>query len=175
MSDKKLECMSAAERSEVYRVLAAAFSYAGAQTSPFHIEGADYNNAFDPAVNEDACSLREGAHIKEEQSALFEELVRFYEFFGLGRGEGAEMPDHLSVELEFMHYLTHLEDHVADRPDELASVRRAQHDFVVRHLSRLMRGLQSGFKSRNPNCVELVEACTSFIDTELAYVKSPGL
>src|SRR5690242_14095299 len=100
--------MSAAERSATYRVLAEAFTYAGAISSAFGISGPDYNDAFDPSVNKDAISLRERAHAEGDQSYLFEELIRFYEFFGLKRDEKAEMPDHLSVELEFMHFLTHL-------------------------------------------------------------------
>ena len=161
----------AAERSEVYRMLAVAFSYTGAQSSEFGIDGADYNEAFDPSVSDKACSLREGAHVEDDQSALFEELVRFYEFFGLARGDAAEMPDHLSVELEFMHFLTHLESRAADRPDDLASIRRAQHDFITRHLCRLMRGLKNGFNSPNPQCVELVATCAEFIDSELDQLK----
>ncbi len=160
----------AAERSAVYRTLAEAFTYDGALRSPFGISGADYNDAFDPSVAEEACSLREGAHMEDDQSALFEELVRFYEFFGLARGEGAEMPDHLSVELEFMQFMTHLESQVTDRPDDVASIRRAQRDFITRHLSRLMRALRTRFHSTSPQCVRLVETCCEFIETELAHV-----
>ena len=81
------------------------------------------------------------------------------------------MPDHLSVELEFMHFLTHLENEASGRPDDLASLYRAQHDFIARHLSRLMRGLKSGLKSDNMQCIELVEECADFIDAELALAK----
>jgi nitrate reductase assembly molybdenum cofactor insertion protein NarJ len=31
-------------------------------------------------------------------------LVRFYGHFGLAREERAELPDHVTVELEFMHF-----------------------------------------------------------------------
>ena len=162
----------AAERSAVYRMLAEAFTYAGAQGSAFGISGADYNDAFDPSINDGGCSLREGAHVEDDQSALFEELMRFYEFFGLARGEGAEMPDHLSVELEFMHYMTHLESLSSGSPDDIASIRRAQQDFLTRHLKRLMRGLQAGFNSRNPQCIQLLTTCEEFIASELALVSA---
>ena len=162
---------NAAERSAVYRALAEAFTYTGAATGPFGISGADYNDAFDPSINAEACSLRERAHTEEDQSSLFEELMRFYAFFGLKRDEHAEMPDHLSVELEFMHYLTHLEDQVTDQPEDLASLRRAQLDFLTRHLSRLVQGLRAGLKTEHPACIELVETTSDFIEAEIALAK----
>jgi len=169
--DIGIDMENAAERSGVYRALAHAFTYDGQQTSPFGISGADYNDAFDPSVNEHACSLCEGAHTEEDRSSLFEELMRFYDFFGLGRGEAVEMPDHLSVELEFMHFLTHLESQVADRPDDLFSVKRAQRDFLMRHLSRLVDAVRKGLKTDNPQCVELVETCHEFVSAEVALAK----
>lgn len=171
VADEVVQVRSAAERSAVYRVLAEAFTYSGAQSSAFGISGADYNDAFDPSVNEAACSLREGAHGEEDQSSLFEELMRFYEFFGLGRGEGVEMPDHLSVELEFMHYLTHLEHQVLDQPDDLVSVRLAQHDFIERHVARLVNAVCSKLDTRSASCIALVETCAAFINAERALVK----
>ncbi len=160
-----------AVRSSVYRTLAEAFTYTRAGAGPFGISSADYNEAFDPSLSPQACSLRERAHAQEDQSSIFEELMRFYEFFGLKRDENAEMPDHLGVELEFMHFLTHLESPVADQPDDLASIRRAQHDFLTRHLGRLVKGVHGGLKSQNPQCLELVETTFDFINTELALVK----
>lgn len=167
----EIDMQSAAERSAIYRTLAEAFTYEGAEQGPFAITGADYNNAFDPAVNEDACSLRERTHTQEDQSSLFEELMRFYEFFGLKRAEHAEMPDHLGVELEFMHFLTHLEMQVADKPEELASIRRAQHDFLARHLARLVQSVQNTLNTRNQRCIELVEMASDFIQAELARAR----
>lgn len=165
----------AAERSAHYAHLARAFSYHGADIEA-GIPGAAYTAAFDPSVHEDACSLREGAHIEEEQSALFEELMRFYEFFGLGRGEGAEMPDHLSVELEFMHYLTHLEAQVMDQPDPqpeaLQSLWQAQHDFLQRHVWRLVYALHDELNSEHPACVGLVARCHAFVQDELAQARA---
>ncbi|MBS0370498.1 MAG: molecular chaperone TorD family protein [Proteobacteria bacterium] len=160
-----------AERSAAYRALAEAFTYAGATTGPFRISGPEYNDAFDPGICEGACSLREAAHIEEDASALFEELMRFYTFFGLEREEGAEMPDHLSVELEFMHFLTHLESQLADRPKDLASVQLAQHDFVTRHVARLVKAVRGNLKSSCESCARLVEACDDFVSAELALVK----
>lgn len=167
----EIQIESAAERSAIYRALAEAFTYEGAEHGPFGITGADYNNAFDPAVSQDACSLRERTHTQEDQSSLFEELMRFYEFFGLKRAEHAEMPDHIGVELEFMHFLTHLENKVADQPDALASIRRAQYDFLSRHLVRLVQAVHGALNTQNQRCIDLVEMASDFINEELALAK----
>lgn len=164
----------ATERSAVYRTLAASFSYSEAGCEPFAIRGADYNHAFDPSVNPAACSLREGAYAKEDQCALFEELVRFYEFFGLRRSEQAELPDHLAVELEFMHLLTHLEARATGAPEQLASVRRAEHDFLNRHLARLMRGLRKRSDELHADCAALVGTAVEFIEAELELAQGWG-
>jgi DMSO reductase family type II enzyme chaperone len=167
----EIDMGSVVERSAAYRALAEAFTYEGAETGPFGITGADYNDAFDPAINKDACSLRERTHTQEDQSSLFEDLMRFYEFFGLKRAEHAEMPDHVSVELEFMHFLTHLENTVAEMPEELESIRRAQHDFLSRHLVRLVTAVHDTLNSENQRCIDLVETASDFINAELARAK----
>jgi DMSO reductase family type II enzyme chaperone len=160
----------ALQRSAIYRELAMAFTYQGAIKSVFGISGADYVEAFDPSAGRRACSLWERSHTQENESSLFEELTRFYEFFGLSRGQGTETPDHISVELEFMHYLTHLESKADGRPEDLASIRRAERDYLHRHLSRVIRGINREFKSANRGCTELVGTAREFIDEELERV-----
>lgn len=157
---------TAAQRSQAYAVLAGSFSYADASSGPLRIAGADYNQAFDPAVNPQACSLRERAHIDSDQSALFEELARFYEFFGLARSENAELPDHLAVELEFMHYLTYLESRAEPGSESAAGLRRAQRDFLDRHLVRLVRSVDAQLHSAPAACVKLVQVSRAFIEDE---------
>ena len=162
------------ERSAMYQVLAAAFTYEHASFSPFSVSGFSYTDAFDPSVSRQACSLRERAYTEEDQSALFEELMRFYSFFGLKRADHAEMPDHLSVELEFMHYLTYLEHQAAGQPAELVSIRRAQQDFLSRHVLRLVQGISDTLLSEDPGCLDLVEATLNFIRTELGEGPDSG-
>lgn len=159
---------TATARSAVYRVFAEAFSYRGAEESPFAILGADFNEAFEPAIGKRACSLRERSYVSEDQGTLFEDLTRFYDFFGLGRREDAEMPDHVKVELEFMHFLTYLETLVAPRPGDLASLQRAQRDFLTRHLARLLHGIAGKLDGASPGCSALVADCLAFIEHETA-------
>lgn len=64
-----------------------------------------------------------------------EELVRFYDHFGYALSEHfAWQPDHLSVLLEFMHYLCWHEAQAASDEEALA-YQLAQADFTQRHLA----------------------------------------
>lgn len=123
------------ELSRLYAGLAASFRYpADGQTSM--LAPPDYLRCFDPAVGAAAISLHESSYVSGEAGAVLEELVRFYEYFGLQRQPEAPLPDHLSVELEFMHFLCELE--AAAGSDRSAdAVRCAQRDFLDRHLLRL--------------------------------------
>lgn len=158
----------AAGRSALYAALAQAFTYEGAVEGPLRINGYAFNEAFDPSVNESACSLREGSYSGGDQSALFEELMRFYGYFGLGRNEQGEMPDHVSVELEFMHFLSYQESKTGNDAAAIGSLTRAQHDFIERHLLRLVRGIQAKLRSDNPACNELVHTAERFVSSERA-------
>ena len=63
-----------------------------------------------------------------------EEVVRFYEYFGLSTSAEDPRPaDHLATELEFMKYLA-FKEAVSTSPRLQASYRRAQHDFLERQL-----------------------------------------
>ena len=169
----------AAERSLTYQRLRTAFGYPGPDTPRPHpalrlpqvqLAGPTFLEAFDPAVSEDACSLHEAEYAGEDRSVLFEELVRFYAFFGLSRDELSELPDHLTVELEFMHFLTFLEHRCALDGRPIEGLRRAQHDFLSRHLSRLARGIEGRCRSRAPYCVALVARLREFVESELGVL-----
>ncbi len=67
------------------------------------------------------------------------EVSKFYDCFGLrvSREEGRrEFPDHISIELEFLHFLTYKEAHAVGTDDEemLRGYLLAQKDFLERHL-----------------------------------------
>lgn len=149
--------------SALYAGFARAFRYPGEGEGA--LSAVEYLQVFDPAVGAKASSLHEASYVDTGASALFEELVRFYGHFGLQRSDAAELPDHLTVELEFMQFLCELEGEAEHRGDDIESVRAAQRDFLDRHVLRLLRGL---FKSRvdkseialdlTRSCVELVES-----------------
>lgn len=176
---------TAAERSARYAALAAAFRYpdAGAP-DPGELglppraadAGPAYLAAFDPAVSREACSLHEGVYATRDRNALFEELVRFYGFFGLEREEVAELPDHLTVELEFMHFLTFLEHHQAEQGRAVDDLRRAQRDFLERHLGVLARGVNERLHTDDRHLRELTRTLGRFVDDERAALAdaAPG-
>ncbi|MFV2091430.1 MAG: molecular chaperone TorD family protein, partial [Pseudomonadales bacterium] len=88
-----------------------------------------------------AISLRESGYSKLTEKALMEEVFRFYQHFGLNVAKLAEaglkeLPDHLCVQLEFLHYMTYLEANALRSPPataNLGALRRAQCDFITRH------------------------------------------
>jgi DMSO reductase family type II enzyme chaperone len=75
------------------------------------------------------CPLYSGHHSPDRMRTM-EELVRFYNFFGLKIAPG-HMPDHASVELEFMHYLAARQE---EEGEDRTSYLLAQRDFLDRQL-----------------------------------------
>lgn len=79
-----------------------------------------------------------------------EGIVRFYNYFGYSLAENfAWAPDHLSVQLEFMHFLCYREATVEAAQDAL-SYQLAQFDFTERHLNRWVPLLASGVLNHSP-------------------------
>lgn len=159
--------LSALERSVCYRGLAEAFrSPAGGSgilddawiPAPSEDAKTEFLQAFEPSISKTACSLYQSTHSGREQTSLYEELIRWYDHFGLQRKAKAELPDHISVELEFMHFLSYSE-HLADQnPDAVKTLQRAQREFLEKHLHPLsmsILGYSSAFANRyKVLCVE---------------------
>jgi DMSO reductase family type II enzyme chaperone len=80
-----------------------------------------------------------------------EELTRFYNYFGLSvaRGKG-ELPDHVSTELEFMHFLVFKELTALQRGDDPLPYRRAQADFLERQLVSWLPALDARLAALDP-------------------------
>lgn len=107
---------------------------------------ADYIAFFDVGVKGPVCPLYEGAFLKDRgRKAIMEDLLRFYHHFDIKMSDRVrELPDQLSAELEFMHYLTYLEAGIEANPDQAnedaqenprLDLIRAQRDFICRHLA----------------------------------------
>ncbi|HEY5625863.1 MAG TPA: molecular chaperone TorD family protein [Dehalococcoidia bacterium] len=75
------------------------------------------------------CPLHEG-HYTRDRGHTLQHAIRFYNYFNFHFADGV-MPDHASVELEFMSHLAG--STVSDRQ----SLLRAQRDFLKSHLSWL--------------------------------------
>ncbi len=96
-----------------------------------------YSGLFEVGSDGPPVSIREDIQTGQ-RAGTREDLVRFYDFFGYVLAERfAWAPDHLSVELEFMHYLCYGEAATEDDP---ASYQLAQADFAERHLVRWVPG-----------------------------------
>ncbi len=96
----------------------------------------EYTRLFDVGgADGPPCSLNSGAVKGDARMGLLEELVRFYNFFGLTAAgtDANELPDHLTTQFEFLHYLifNELESRVAGEPAD--DFIRAQRDFINRH------------------------------------------
>lgn len=167
---------TAASRTNEYRFLALAFSdpycrfdditQGGCLPAPHPDFPTAFTEAFDPAVSNKACSLWEGAYVSQDRSGLFEDLVRFYEHFGLCRLEDAELPDHVAVELQFMHFLTFVEHEGSPSHDNTISLCLAQRDFLSRHLLRLARGIQANCRSTEPRVVAMTQRLKMFVSSD---------
>jgi putative dimethyl sulfoxide reductase chaperone len=99
----------------------------------------EYGALFEVGEDGPPVPIREELARPEGWSAK-QELVRFYDFFGYPLHPGQQWaPDHLSVELEFMHLLAFREAEARDE-DEATTFACAQRDFLERHLSSWVPG-----------------------------------
>ena len=93
-----------------------------------------YVSTFEVGTGRPYCPLYEGSH-RSGRMKLMEDLVRFYEHFGLITQPG-DHPDHLAAELEFMHYMAFKEAAAHAHSDPVPDLQRAQRDFLARHLCK---------------------------------------
>jgi TorA maturation chaperone TorD len=103
-------------------------------------------------------------------AAAKEEVVRFYEHFGYRLGDDyAWRPDHLSVLLEFMHFLSWHESQSLDAA-LVAGLRAAQRDFCQRHLVSWVNDLAdsvAGRRDAHPLLQATLQATKDFLVVEL--------
>jgi putative dimethyl sulfoxide reductase chaperone len=137
--------------------------------------GRVYTALFDSVAGKPRVALLEQRHAgAPSEHELWEELLRFYRYFGLDFSTGAarERPDHLLVELEFMHYLTFLEAGAGDGHEGL---RRGQQDFLSRHLARWLPGLAAALAESDDTAPydALVHAVLRFVGADATYIGAP--
>ena len=119
------------------------------------------------------CALY-GGHYARDRLRTMEELVRFYNFFGLRLSPGL-MPDHITVELEFMHYLAFKETEAGRSGDDVESYLRAQKDFLDRHLGSWLPALQAAMRAQRPLPFyrALVRLAARFVECDRRYLGRP--
>ena len=108
----------------------------------------EYIRLFEVGPGRPPCPLYEGSH-RGGRMKIMEELVRFYEHFGLQPDPG-DQPDHLCAELEFIHYLAFKEAAALSRRGPAEAFRLAQRDFLERHLCRWLPRLRLRLETLEP-------------------------
>ncbi len=102
----------------------------------FDALNSEFMRLFEVGLPQPPCPLTESWYGSAGQLSLFRELVSFYNFFDLSVSKAREGPDHLRIELEFMHFLTFKEIQRVHGRRETESYVRAARDFLDRHLNK---------------------------------------
>jgi DMSO reductase family type II enzyme chaperone len=134
---------------------------------------AEYLRLFEVGLGIPPCPLYGGIY-RGGRKAVMEELTRFYNFFGLSIEEGAgELPDHLTTELEFMHFLAFKELAALQRSDDATSYRRAQADFLERQLASWLPALDTRLQGLGspPFYAALISVTNAVVQGELASLR----
>jgi len=98
----------------------------------------EYIRLFDVGIMAPPCPLYEGVYGEHTgRKKIMEELIRFYNHFDLSMSkENRELPDHITAELEFMHFLSFKEAQALNHNLDRQPYVRAQKDFLNRHLAK---------------------------------------
>ncbi|MEO9877589.1 MAG: molecular chaperone TorD family protein [Anderseniella sp.] len=128
--------------------------------------------AYDPAISGTAVSLHASAHLERDQTDLYQELIRWYDHFGLKRRDGGELPDHLSVMLEFLQFTTAQEHANATDDKAVSSVHAAQSDFIERQVMPLVETVISKLETDEPRYHALPRALRAFLEDELVALRA---
>jgi len=111
---------------------------------------AEYLRIFEVGMGMPPCPLYSGMY-RGGRKAVMQELTRFYSFFGLSIEHGSgELPDHITTELEFMHFLSFKELTGLQGAGDAASYRRAQADFLERQLVTWLPALEARLQGLRP-------------------------
>lgn len=162
-----------------YRVTVATQGLSSAEGSSDDFES-EYIRVFEVGTGGGPpCPLYGGTYGGDRMKTM-EDAVRFYNFFDLHMSEQMrELPDHITTELEFLHYLTFLEAGALQRNADPSSLRRAQRDFLDRHLCKWVPKLQAKLakQTTHPFFPALVRFAAAFFAADHTYAaaaETPG-
>ncbi len=134
----------------------------------------EFTRLFDVGTGAPPCPLHGGLYIGDRMKTM-EEAVRFYNYFGLTLSESPrELPDHLTTQLEFLHFLAFREAQALEAGTDPGSWRRAERDFVARHPGRWVPDLRKRLEKQEPMPFfrELVARLASFLEAEASHLGS---
>lgn len=132
---------------------------------------AEYSGLFEVGSQGPPVPIREDLQTGQ-RSGTREEVVRFYDYFGYVLDEKFSwQPDHLSLQLEFMHYLCFRE---SEQTDEVLSYQLAQADFAGRHLLSWVPRFAAQVADHSPDSLyaRVVAALHDFIAEDFAWQTS---
>ncbi len=132
----------------------------------------EYSGLFEVGSDGPPVPIREDLH-RNQPAGVREDIVRFYDYFGYGLAEKfAWAPDHLSVELEFMHFLAYKESECD--VDHAVSFQLAQLDFAERHLVVWVSELAQRIVDRQPEALyaKLVASLSEFVVKDFEWQRS---
>ena len=128
----------------------------------------EYSALFEVGSDGPPCPIREDLQTGQ-RSGTREDLVRFYNFFKYKLEEKfAWAPDHLSVELEFMHFLCYRE---ASAESDATSYQLAQVDFSELHLMRWVPELAKDVARIASDSIyrRVIDAIEQFLTADFAW------
>ena len=131
----------------------------------------EYIRLFDVGAAGPPCPLYDGVYVGDRMKVM-EDATRFYNFFGLRVSpQMRELPDHITTELEFLHYLTFREAEARQGGLDPSSLLRAERDFLARHLCKWVPRLQAKLAKQTtaPFFPALVRFAAAFFERDRAY------
>ncbi len=133
----------------------------------------EYIRLFDVGTPRPPCPLY-GGEYKKGRKGVMEELIRFYNYFGLRPSpRSRDMPDHITIELEFMHFLTFREVTALRHQQDRTSYLRAERDFLERQLCAWVPSLleKLGRQKPHPFYAALTGLAEAFLAADLRYLR----
>ncbi|GIW40829.1 MAG: hypothetical protein KatS3mg076_1406 [Candidatus Binatia bacterium] len=134
----------------------------------------EYIRLFDVGAAGPPCPLYGGLYVGDRLRVM-EETVRFYHYFGLRLSSALrELPDHLTTELEFLHFLTFREARARSLGEDPSPYVRAERDFLLRHPCRWIPLLEKRLEKTEPLPFfsALVSFTRSFLESDRSYCES---
>jgi DMSO reductase family type II enzyme chaperone len=154
------------------------YDLARAATLDLAATGASYNDfeseyirLFDVGAAGPPCPLYGGEYIGDRMKVM-EDATRFYNFFGLRLApQIRELPDHITTELEFLHYLTFREVEACQHGLDASPLVRAERDFLARHLCKWLPKLAQRLTKQTtlPFFPALIRLAGTFFDADRRY------
>ncbi len=132
----------------------------------------EYSRLFDVGASGPPCPLYGGLYGGARMKTM-EEAVRFYNHFGLTISqEPHELPDHITTQFEFLHFLAFREAETLESGEDAGAYRRAQRDFLARNPGRWIPQLRGRVEKEKPMrfFLEIVRSIERFLEADLAHL-----